>query len=35
MLGGSRLLTIFFLVLVGTVAIVSAEDSRAGDATVP
>jgi prolyl oligopeptidase len=35
MLGGLRLLTVYLVVLVGMAAIVSAEDSRAGDATPP
>jgi prolyl oligopeptidase len=33
MLGGSRLLTVFLMVFVGMAAMVSAQDSRAGDAS--
>jgi prolyl oligopeptidase len=35
MLGGSRLLIAFLLLLIGLVALVYAEDSRAGDSTTP
>jgi len=35
MLGGSRLLTFFLILLIGVVALVCAEDSRAGDSTAP
>jgi len=35
MLGGSRLVTAFLLVLIGVIALVFAQDSRAGDSTVP
>jgi prolyl oligopeptidase len=35
MLGGSRLLTFFLILLIGAVALVYAEDSRAGDSTAP
>src|SRR4029077_12368822 len=35
MLGGSRLLTAFLVLLIGVVALVYAEDSRAGDSTAP
>jgi prolyl oligopeptidase len=35
MLGGSRLLTFFLILLVGVVALVSARDSRAADPTAP
>jgi prolyl oligopeptidase len=35
MLGGSRLLTAFLLLLIGAVALVYAEDSRAGDSIAP
>src|SRR5258708_35604888 len=35
MLGGSRLLTALLLLLIGTAALVYAEDSRAGDSTAP
>jgi prolyl oligopeptidase len=35
MLGGSRLLTFFLILLIGVVALVSARDSRAADPTAP
>jgi prolyl oligopeptidase len=35
MLGGSRLLTAFLILFVGLVALVYAEDSRAGDSSAP
>ena len=35
MLGGPRLLTFFLILLIGVVALVYAEDSPAGDSTVP
>jgi prolyl oligopeptidase len=35
MLGGSRLLTAFLILFVGVVALVYAEDSRAGDSAAP
>jgi prolyl oligopeptidase len=35
MLGGSRLLTFFLILLMGVVALVSARDSRAADPTAP
>src|SRR5271157_3799255 len=35
MLGGSRLLTFFLIFLIAVVAVVFAEDSRAGDSTAP
>ena len=35
MLGGLRLLTAFLILLIGVVALVYAEDSRAGDSTAP
>lgn len=35
MFGGSRLLTAFLILLIGVVALVYAEDSRAGDSTGP
>ncbi|MGD1216223.1 MAG: prolyl oligopeptidase family serine peptidase [Terriglobales bacterium] len=35
MLGGSRLLTFFLILFIGVVALVSAEESRAGDSTAP
>ncbi len=35
MLGGSRLLTFFLIFLIAVVALVFAEDSRAGDSTAP
>ena len=35
MFGGSRLLTAFLILLIGVVALVYAEDSRAGDSTAP
>jgi prolyl oligopeptidase len=35
MLGGSRLLTFFLILLIGAVALVSAKDSRAADSTAP
>ena len=35
MLGGSRLLTFFLILLVSVVALVSARDSRAADPTAP
>src|ERR1700693_1208289 len=35
MLGGSRLLTAFLVLFTGVVALVYAEDSRAGDSTAP
>ncbi len=35
MLGGSRLLTVSLILLVGAVGLVCAEDSRAGDSTAP
>jgi prolyl oligopeptidase len=35
MLGGSRLLTAFLILLIGVVALVYAEDSRAADSTAP
>src|SRR5260370_18128800 len=35
MLGGSRLLTAFLILLIGGVALVYAEDSRTGDSTNP
>jgi len=35
MLEGSRLLTFFLIFLIGVVALVCAEDSRAGDSTAP
>src|SRR5437879_11662192 len=35
MLGGSRLLTAFMILVIGGAALVYAEDSRAGDSTAP
>ena len=35
MLGGSRLLTAFMILLIGVATLVFAEDSRAGDSTAP
>jgi prolyl oligopeptidase len=35
MLGGSRLLTSFLIFLIGVLALIYAEDSRAGDSTTP
>ena len=35
MLGGSRLLTFFLIFLIAVVALIFAEDSRAGDSTAP